>query len=553
MISAIIICLALIIILMDSVGIMLFIPLILNYFPSISNEKNNIVQQDISIITQLSDKFIDLLNINPIMFVIMIFIVKSLIVTFHGNLIAFMKSEIVREKRSILLERLFRRNEFGLGKRSTGDLTNIITEQGFRSGLVVLFCFQLISQLLATVLYVSLGLYVSYTIGFYIACCSIAFFLIYKPLNKKLKKYSRELTLKSNAYSSRVDEIFSHRDYLKITQRDAKLSDSAGRLATAVANFDRKVYKIIAISSALKEPIIITFLLCVISIEWYLQKSTNPEILISLALIYRGATAGFSAQNFYQKFIEHEPSFQALETFGSSSKEISHKEYGRDNLMTLAKLQIVNGKKTVNGRVLFQNLNIDLRAGETLAIIGKSGTGKSTLVSVLAGVKELDSGFAKLVMENGLEVKDIAKMKLGLVPQEPAIFEGTLLNNITFDFSSDKVIGKSNLSKIYEILSNLGLISELQLDTNLDFHIKENGKNLSGGQKQRIHFARELFLDRQLILLDEPTSALDYESSKFIKKLIMDHKGKKTFVIVTHDMSFASCCDAILQLGAIDG
>lgn len=547
-ISIIIISLALATILMDSFGIMLFIPLILNYFMSTSSE-NNINQYDTSFVAQISDKLIDHININPILFVLAIFIGKSLILICHGYLIAYIKSEIIRSKRKNLLGRLFQRDSHKLMERSTGDLTNIVTEQGYRSGLVVLFCFQLLSQILATFLYVLFGLYISFYIGVYISCCAFVFYLVYFPLNRNLKKFSDKFAATSTSYSSRVDEIFSHRNYLKITRRSEYLSKDAGNLASEIAKCDRNLYKIIAISSALKEPLIIAFLVTVLSIEWYLKNSASTDILISLALIYRGATAGFSAQNFYQKFVEHTPSFELLENLARPISAVSTIVSENDRLDGFSNLRIINGKKSVNGRLLFNNLNIEIAKGETLAIVGKSGAGKSTLLSVMAGIIKLDDGDIQVIQKNELTGNCIEEVRFGLVPQEPAIFEGTLLNNVAFDFSSGKELSEFDLQRLYAILSDLGLVSELQLKKDLHFSISENGRNLSGGQKQRLHFARELFLDSELILLDEPTSALDHESSELIKKLIEKCRGIKTFVIVTHDMKFASSCDAIVRIG----
>ena len=192
------------------------------------------------------------------------------------------------------------------------------------------------------------------------------------------------------------------------------------------------------------------------------------------------------------------------------------------------------------------NISLEIKGGELVAIIGKSGAGKSTLLHIIgcidnyeAGEYYLDSELIKLLKEK--KATRIRNEKIGIVMQDYALIEDfTALENvmIPLDFAKNK---KRNNKKIaLEILELMGMRDIA----------KKKVKNMSGGQKQRVAIARAMVNNPKILLADEPTGALDSNTSEDIMRLFknLNKKYETTVIIVTHDMEVADKCDRIIEI-----
>ena len=194
---------------------------------------------------------------------------------------------------------------------------------------------------------------------------------------------------------------------------------------------------------------------------------------------------------------------------------------------------------------VLNNVNLSIKKGDVVGVIGNSGAGKSTLIDIIIGLLNPTQGE---VYFNGLKLKDNVNSWLniiGYVPQEIFILDDTLLNNITFG-SEGKRNTKSQVSNLIELLELKEFVNSLPegLNTNLN----ERGTRISGGQKQRIGIARALYNNPDIIILDEATNALDknleHKILKNIKKL-----ENKTIIIISHNLeSFKENCNQVFEI-----
>jgi ATP-binding cassette subfamily B protein len=192
-------------------------------------------------------------------------------------------------------------------------------------------------------------------------------------------------------------------------------------------------------------------------------------------------------------------------------------------------------KNTLNG------LNLHVKQGETIALVGESGAGKSTIINMVIGFYLADKG--QLLMD-GHDMRDIDlrsyRKYLAVVPQTSILFSGTIRDNITYgceNVSEDKlneVIQASNLKELID-----------SLPKGLDTMVGEHGGKLSGGQRQRISIARALIRDPKVIVLDEATSALDSISEKLIQEAVNNLTKNRTTFIVAHRLSTIRDADKI--------
>ena len=177
---------------------------------------------------------------------------------------------------------------------------------------------------------------------------------------------------------------------------------------------------------------------------------------------------------------------------------------------------------------ILKNINLDVKKGETVAFVGNSGGGKSTLVNLIPRFFDVSSGSLKI---DGIDIRDYEikslRKAIGIVPQETFLFSGTILSNIKYSRQNatfEEVVEAAKQANAHEFIENLS--------DSYNTEIGERGIKLSGGQKQRIAIARAILENPQILILDEATSALDNESEKLVQdalEKLMD--GKTTFVI----------------------
>jgi PrtD family type I secretion system ABC transporter len=208
-----------------------------------------------------------------------------------------------------------------------------------------------------------------------------------------------------------------------------------------------------------------------------------------------------------------------------------------------------------NGKpVVIRNLSVSVAAGESLAIIGPSASGKTTLVRLLLGLWRPQSGVVRL---DGADISLWNRVALGrhigYLPQDVELFAGTVGENIarlgTFSGteSSERIVRAAQLAHAHELI--------LQLPDGYDTQIGEGGAVLSGGQRQRIALARALFGDPRIVVLDEPDANLDAAGEAALLEAIADMKSRGTTVIVvSHNPALMAAVDRILVLknGALE-
>ena len=193
---------------------------------------------------------------------------------------------------------------------------------------------------------------------------------------------------------------------------------------------------------------------------------------------------------------------------------------------------------------VLKNINLVAKKGETVALVGNSGGGKSTLVNLIPRFFDVTSG---KIMIDGIDVKNYKikslRKKIGIVPQETFLFGGTVLENIRYGnqhASVEEVIEAAKKANAHEFIE--------KLEQGYETEIGERGAKLSGGQKQRISIARAILENPQILILDEATSALDNESEKLVQDALEElMKGKTTFVIA-HRLSTIINSDKIVVI-----
>ena len=198
-----------------------------------------------------------------------------------------------------------------------------------------------------------------------------------------------------------------------------------------------------------------------------------------------------------------------------------------------------------NGKPVLKDLNIKISKGETIGIIGESGSGKSTFVDLLIGLNKPTSGKIFIDGNKDFQLKQAWRNKIGYVSQSIYLTDDTIKKNIALGVAEDKI----DIVRIRQLIKDVqleGFIKNLELG--VDTKVGERGIQLSGGQRQRIGIARALYNQPEILILDEATSALDSKTEKEVTKSIVNLKRNKTIIMIAHRVSTLSNCDKILEI-----
>ena len=192
--------------------------------------------------------------------------------------------------------------------------------------------------------------------------------------------------------------------------------------------------------------------------------------------------------------------------------------------------------------VALEKINLVINKFETVGIVGKTGTGKSTLIKIIMGLIEPDTGMVQIDGKDLKQVKKSWQGKIGYVPQNFSLIDDTIYENILFgDSEEDK-------NKINRILKEVSLSDFINnLPDKINTLVGPNAKQISGGQAQRISIARALYRDPSLLIFDEATSSLDDKTENEIINNIYSIKNR-TLIIITHKESLLSGCSKIFKI-----
>ena len=184
---------------------------------------------------------------------------------------------------------------------------------------------------------------------------------------------------------------------------------------------------------------------------------------------------------------------------------------------------------------VLKNINLNIKAGEKIALVGKSGGGKTTLVNLIPKFYNTDEG--KILLD-GIDIRDLKLQSLrnqfSLVSQDTILFNDTLFNNIAYG-ALDRSVTKEEVKKA-AIAANAWEFIE-PLENQLDHEIGDRGVRLSGGQRQRIAIARAILKNAPILLLDEATSALDSHSEKYVQSALDNLMKDRTTIVIAHRLS----------------
>ena len=253
-------------------------------------------------------------------------------------------------------------------------------------------------------------------------------------------------------------------------------------------------------------------------------------------------------QNIYASWSQMSGSYNSVKDVNNFLRITFIKNFIKKNDLNFKKqIKIENLNFDIQNKNIIKNLNLEIKKNSLVGIYGSTGSGKSTLIDLIMGLRKPKTGNIKIDNINLADIdQEQWRNEISYVPQEIFLLNTTIENNIIFNLNKKE---NTNRVKLQEIIENVQLKEFVNSKIEkIDYITGENGMFLSGGQKQRIGLARALYKNHTILILDEATSALDSNTEEKILQYLSELKKDRTIIFVTHKKELSKYFDHSFDL-----
>lgn len=537
---------SLLLVLMDSFGMAMFIPLL----QVADSGAENITAESDKVAYQVKSVF-DYLNlpitVYSMLFLIMaLFTLKAVFGYYASKYSGINMHQFARGIRKRLGDGVQGLSYGEFIKSNIGRLQSSLTGEAWQVTSACSSYLDTIKNGLFVLVYLALAVVLDWKFSLLVVGGGLITNLIYRRFYVKTQELSREATKNNHRYGGIVIEVINHYKYLKATGRSNlffKRMDN--ELDVLTANNIRAV-ELFSRLGSLREPMIIAIICTVIALYVYIFKMPLSGVIIVLLLFYRVMQKVVDLQVSWNAYLANTGVMENVKSFQAYLFENRERYEGRDTISRIDKIELRDVVLKYDDFEALKKVSLVVEKNQSVAFVGESGSGKTSLVNVICTLIPIHSGEMLINQKNVLDYDNFGyRSKIGYISQEPTIFNTDIFDNVTFwaDKTPENMARFEQVLKmscLYEFVNSLpGKESTL---------LGNNGLNLSGGQKQRVSIARELFRDVDLLVMDEATSALDSETEYMIKESIEALKGKVTIISIAHRLSTIKHSDMIYLL-----
>ncbi|HIP52000.1 MAG TPA: ABC transporter ATP-binding protein [Campylobacterales bacterium] len=485
----------------------------------------------------------DMLIVMPFI-IIAVFSLKGVGQYIQTYYMSFIGLDVVRKLRDNLVTHLTYQDISFFQKMHSGEILSRVTNDIGRIQTVVTKIIpDFIRESLTILALTGYVIYESPKLAFYFL---IIMPLVIYPLSilaKKMKRYSKLSQESTSDMTSRLGEIFSNIEVIKSNSSQKLESKKFAKENQNVFKYLLKQVKVSALTSPVMEilgSVAIGVVIYIGGTEVIEGRMTVGAFFAFSAALFMLYTPIKRISNLYNQaqdaVVANERMFELLNT------EPSIKSGKKELKEQIKHLSVMHTSLKYGDKLALNNVSVGVDRGESIALVGDSGAGKSSLVNLL--VRFYDPSEGEIIVNEKYNIKDLTleslHQKVAYVTQRIYIFNDSIAQNVAYGQEFDENRVKEALKKAHA----LEFIEELE--NGIDTMLSENGNNLSGGQRQRIALARAIYKKPDVLILDEATSALDNKSEALIQKALESLKHEMITITVAHRLSTIENSDAIL-------
>ncbi|MDR9456093.1 MAG: ABC transporter ATP-binding protein [Salegentibacter sp.] len=481
--------------------------------------------------------------------VVLLFLLKNIFGYLAAYFITFLRNGVLRDVRDALYKKILALPVSYFSEKRKGDTISRITADVNEVQTSFLSILELIVREPLTIIFTIIAMLMmsaKLTI-FVFVFLPISGFII-SLIGKKLKKQSHKAQEENGYFLSVVEETLSSLKIIKGFNAEDKMQN---RFQASTNRLNHILNKLINRQNLASPASEFLGIFVIVIILWFggqmvlVEGSLDAATFIAfLGLAYNILTPAkqISKASYSVKKgnAAAERILQVLETPSTITDKPNAviKEDFEDNI------KIDNISFRYEEENVLREFNLKVNKGETVALVGQSGSGKSTIANLITRFYDVNEGSISI---DGINIKDMTKKSLrnlmGLVTQDSILFNDTVRNNIGLgkdDASDEEIIDALKIANAWEFVKDL--------PKGLETNIGDAGNKLSGGQKQRLSIARAVLKNPPIMILDEATSALDTESEKLVQKALENMMKNRTSIVIAHRLSTIQNADKIVVM-----
>ncbi|MEX2589388.1 MAG: ABC transporter ATP-binding protein [Chitinophagales bacterium] len=485
-------------------------------------------------------------------FVVIVFFLKNLFRYLALFFMAPIRNGIVRDLRKDMYGKILNLPVSYFSEEKKGDMISKMTsdlkeiEHSIMSTLEVTF-----KEPITIIAYLAAMLAMSGQLTLFVLLMILITAGIIGQIGKTLKRESTKGQQKLGVITSIIDESLSGLRIIKAFNAERYLNSKFARENEGHYNITNGILRRKELSSPLSEFLAIIIVSVVL---WFggrlvlsgdgLEAETFIGFMVIFSQLIPPSKSFASAfYNIQRGLASSERIYEVLD----SHIDIMEKENAKPISTFRDSIEFKDVCFTYNNyddKLILQNINLNIKKGKMIALVGPSGAGKTTMINLLPRFYDVDSGSISI---DGINVKhykigDLRNI-LGIVTQESFLFNDTIKNNIAFgneQVTDDEIIEAAKVANAHDFIE--------KLSNGYDTVVGDRGDNLSGGQKQRITIARAILSDPPILIMDEATSSLDTESEKLVQDALYKLMQNRTSIVIAHRLSTIQYADEIVVM-----
>ncbi|WP_230200260.1 ABC transporter ATP-binding protein [Bacillus niameyensis] len=493
-----------------------------------------------------------------VIILLIIFVLKNFYLLFfqYAQFRVILNQQVKLSQR-LLKEYLTKSYTFHLQRNSSSLLRNVNEEVSKVFQGIILSSFQLFTEILVIICILSLLLLTAFKVTI-IASILLggSVFLFFKVFRKKITVLGKEQQKVNGAVIKWVNQGLGASKEVKVSGKEDFFVESYRKYSQIKANNSRYMKMLEQVPRLFIETLLVSIIL--VSMLLIIFQGTDTTQLVSTMALF--AMAAFRLMPSITRVVAlvttirySQPALTVIcEDLLGEQNELSkattilptfnnEEKYYKNSI----ELRGVSFRYPEQKELSVKNVSLSIPIGQSVAFIGESGAGKTTIVDIILGLFEPEKGEIWIDGKPLSQQKEIWQQKIGYIPQSIFLSDDNIRGNVAFGVDPHLI----DDVEVWRALEQAQLKDFIQsLPNGLETTVGERGVKLSGGQRQRIGIARALYHNPEILFMDEATSALDNETEKEIMKAIDGLKGEKTLIIIAHRLSTIANCDIIFKI-----